>query len=366
MKSNNNLKIVSLFSGCGGLDLGFKKAGFDIIWANEYDKVIWESFEKNFPTITLDKRSISDIPVNEIPDCDGIIGGPPCQSWSEAGAGKGKNDKRGKLFWEYIRILEDKKPKFFLAENVSGILSKRHKESFDQILEDFEKAGYDIYHKLLNANDFGVAEDRDRVIIIGFRKDLKINFLYPIPLNFKPKLIDIILDLKDNALPALEKNYANKLCNLSMINHEYMIGGFSSMYMSRNRVRNWHEPSFTIQAGGRQAPIHPDAPKMIKVKEDKFEFNISEIEKYRRLSVRECLRIQDFPDNFNLYYKNVSDGYKMVGNAVPVGLAYHVADSIHKSLIGSNSDQIKQGKVEHNINIIKSNFKSTNNNLVKL
>ena len=116
-----------MFSGCGGLDLGFKKAGFDIIWANEYDKSIWKTFEYNFPKTKLDKRSIADISSSEIPNADGVIGGPPCQSWSEAGAGRGINDCRGQLFYEYIRMLKDKKPLFFLAENVSGMLLDRHK-----------------------------------------------------------------------------------------------------------------------------------------------------------------------------------------------------------------------------------------------
>jgi DNA (cytosine-5)-methyltransferase 1 len=107
------MKVVSLFTGAGGLDLGFKKAGFDVIWANEFDSTIWETFEKNFPETKLDRRSIVDIPTYDVPFTDGIIGGPPCQSWSEAGAGRGINDKRGQLFFEYIRLLKDKQPAFF-------------------------------------------------------------------------------------------------------------------------------------------------------------------------------------------------------------------------------------------------------------
>jgi DNA (cytosine-5)-methyltransferase 1 len=133
-------KIVSLFTGAGGLDLGFEKAGFTTIWANEFDRNIWETFEYNFPNAKLDKRSIVDITPNEIPDCEGIIGGPPCQSWSEAGTGFGINDKRGQLFFDYIRILKVKQPKFFLVENVSGILNSKHKKAFDSFLEQFESA----------------------------------------------------------------------------------------------------------------------------------------------------------------------------------------------------------------------------------
>jgi DNA (cytosine-5)-methyltransferase 1 len=103
---NSNIKIASFFSGAGGLDLGFKKAGFDIIWANEYDKTIWETFEYNFPSTTIDKRSITKVLASEVPNVIGIIGGPPCQSWSEAGAGRGIEDKRGQLFFDYIRILK--------------------------------------------------------------------------------------------------------------------------------------------------------------------------------------------------------------------------------------------------------------------
>ena len=108
-------RVVSLFSGAGGLDKGFEKAGFDIIWANEYDSSIWETFEYNFPNTYLDKRSIRNVPSIDIPECIGIIGGPPCQSWSEAGALRGIEDERGQLFYEFIRILRDKKPLFFLA-----------------------------------------------------------------------------------------------------------------------------------------------------------------------------------------------------------------------------------------------------------
>jgi DNA (cytosine-5)-methyltransferase 1 len=140
----SKLKLVSLFTGAGGLDLGFEKAGFEIVWANEFDKSIWETFELNFPHTKLDKRSIVDIQSSDMPKVDGIIGGPPCQSWSEAGAGRGISDSRGQLFHDYIRLLKKKQPKFFLAENVSGILSSRHSEAFANILKEFESAGYII------------------------------------------------------------------------------------------------------------------------------------------------------------------------------------------------------------------------------
>lgn len=117
---------------------------------------------------------------------------------------------------------------------------------------------------------------------------------------------------------------------MSIANHEYMIGGFSSIFMSRNRVRMWNEPSFTIQAGGRHAPLHPQAPKMQYVAKDKFAFATDSEDQYRRLSVRECARIQTFPDNFIFYYQMVADGYKMIGNTVR--FAYHLANAIKAQL----------------------------------
>jgi DNA (cytosine-5)-methyltransferase 1 len=149
------MKIVSLFTGAGGLDKGFEAAGFETIWANEFDKAIWETFEKNFPKTMLDKRSIREVPSDEIPDCDGIVGGPPCQSWSEAGALRGIKDKRGQLFFEFIRILRDKKPKFFLAENVSGMLAPRHKDALENIKSLFTESNYNLSFLLLNAVDYG-------------------------------------------------------------------------------------------------------------------------------------------------------------------------------------------------------------------
>jgi DNA (cytosine-5)-methyltransferase 1 len=330
---NGKPKIVSFFSGAGGLDKGFENAGFDVIWANEYDKDIWETFAKNHPNTILDRRSITDIKSSEVPDCDGIIGGPPCQSWSEAGSLRGIKDKRGQLFFEFIRILADKQPKFFLAENVSGMLLERHSRALENIKEMFGECGYDLSFETLNASDFGVPQDRKRVFFIGYRKDLKMKFTFPEPTTNKERITleQAIGDLKNSVIPAASGNYTNgDKCKVP--NHEYMTGGFSSMFMSRNRVRGWDEISFTIQAGGRHAPIHPQAPKMILIGQDQREFVKGKEKLYRRLSVRECARIQTFPDDYKFYYKNIANGYKMIGNAVPVNLAFALAKKIRSDL----------------------------------
>lgn len=327
------MKIVSFFAGAGGLDLGFQKAGFDVIWANEYDSEIWETYEKNHKHTFLDKRSIVDIPSNQVPDCDGIIGGPPCQSWSEAGSKRGIADKRGQLFYEFMRILADKKPKFFLAENVSGMLLPAHKDALANIKEMFNEIGYDLSFQLLNVSSFGIPQDRKRVFFIGYRKDLGLKFQFPRPSTIENKITleQVISDLKDSVLPAKVGNYTNgDKCKI--VNHEYMIGGFSSMYMSRNRVRTWDEVSFTIQAGGRHAPIHPQAPTMKFIEQNIREFVKGKEHLYRRLSVRECARIQTFPDDFIFHYSSVVAGYKMIGNAVPVRMAKILGQQIFQDL----------------------------------
>lgn len=329
------MNIISLFSGCGGLDLGFEKAGFYVSVANEFDKNIWETFKVNHPNTRLIEGDIRNIKEEDFPsEVDGIIGGPPCQSWSEAGSLKGIEDDRGKLFYEYIRILKNKQPKFFLAENVSGMLADRHSEAVKNILEMFKKCGYDVTLTLVNAKDYGVAQERKRVFYIGFRKDLNIKFNFPKGSteddDKKITLRDVIWDLKDTAVPAGEKNQHNPN---AINNNEYFIGSYSPIFMSRNRVKSWDEQAFTVQASGRQCQIHPQAPKMIKVATNDCRFVEGKENLYRRMTIREIARIQGFPDSFKFIYKNTNDAYKMIGNAVPVNLAYEVASAIKKVLI---------------------------------
>ncbi len=341
-------KIISLFSGCGGLDLGFKKAGFEIIWANEFNDKIWETYEYNHPETNLDKRSIVDIDSTEIPYADGIIGGPPCQSWSLAGSMGGIEDNRGQLFYEYARILRDKKPKFFLAENVPGIISKSHIDEFKKIIALFEEIGYSVNYKKVDSADYGVPQNRKRVIIIGFRKDLNLKFEFPEKTHSdhneeKPNIVKLKDSIKDlpEPKPSKEKNYAND--NLKINAHEYFTGDYSSRFMSRNRRRKWTQPGYTVEASGRHSKIHPDSPKMVKVAKDKREFRGEG--KPRRLSIRESARIQTFPDNFKFFYKKLNDGYKMVGNAVPVRLAEVMAKAIKQHLenvdLNKNNSKIK-------------------------
>ena len=341
------MKLVSLFAGAGGLDMGFEKAGYDIVVANEFDSSIWETYEKNHKAPLL-RGDICQISSDAFPDCDGIIGGPPCQSWSEAGSLRGINDPRGQLFFEYIRILKDKQPAFFLAENVKGMMAQRHNDAVKGIIAQFEDAGYDVYLSLLNASDYKIAQDRKRVFYIGFRKDLRACFSFPQPYVNKLTLKDVIYDLRNTAIPAAPKNKTNG-DDCIIPNHEYFTGAYSTIFMSRNRVRQWDEQAFTVQASGRQCQLHPQAPVMPKVAKDLNKFVEGQVHLYRRLTVRECARIQGFPDNFIFYYKDLNDGYKMIGNAVPINLAFEIANEIKKalSIVGYSASNEKKELVKN-------------------
>ena len=318
------MRIVSLFAGCGGLDWGFEHAGFDVVWANENDPTIHETYRLNHPKTTLNIQDIRTLTGADVPDCDGIIGGPPCQAWSEGGKQRGIEDPRGQLFLDYIRIVKKKKPKFFLIENVQGILQDKHKDSLAMFMSSLEEAGYNITYELLNAADYKIPQDRFRVFFIGIRKDLNNEYIFPdaatvIPITLKQAIGDIVEQ------PCFFGDEKMQQGNQLRKNHDVYIGAFDAKYMARNRVRGWDDVSFTMQAQARNAPLHPQAPKMTFVNSNLRQFAKGYEHLYRRLSVRECARIQTFPDNFHFIYDHVTDGYKMVGNAVPPRLSWFLA-----------------------------------------
>ena len=167
MLKKNKPKVVSLFSGCGGLDLGFKRAGFDILWANDFDKDSIKTYTQNLGNHAV-FGDITKIPSNEIPsDFDVLLGGFPCQGFSVANTKRSMKDKRNFLYLEMLRIIRDKKPKFFVAENVKGILSIEKGAVMRMILDDFRKIGYEVEFRVLTASDYGVPQHRERVFIIG-------------------------------------------------------------------------------------------------------------------------------------------------------------------------------------------------------
>ncbi|MEI3614960.1 DNA cytosine methyltransferase [Pseudogracilibacillus sp. SO30301A] len=347
---HDKLNVVSLFSGCGGLDLGLELAGLDVvlgkekvnqllknkldfmnqrekslfhtIYTNDIFKEANQSYQLNFPkTILQHERDIRKI--KDFPDCNIVLGGFPCPGFSEAGP-RLIDDERNFLYIHFIRSLIQAKPRFFIAENVKGLLTLGKGEVVNQIIQDFESAGYNVIYKLVNARDYGVPQMRERVFIIGVRDDMDFNYEFPAPTHGEEPglqpfvtLKDAIYDLKDNP-------------------GDFFEGSFSPIYLSRNRKKNWNEQSFTIQASGRQAPLHPGGEPMKKITADHWILPGNQ-DDHRRLSIKEIARIQTFPDWFEF-----SDGnkqsiskngrldkiYKQIGNAVPVELARAISTPI--------------------------------------
>ena len=199
------MKVVSFFAGCGGLDLGFEQAGFHVVWANEFEPSVHATYEKNHPDTILCKDDITTIDPKIIPDCDGFIGGPPCQSWSVAGRQQGLDDKRGQLFITYIEMIKTKMPKFFLIENVKGLLDEKFKDVFEDFLSRLDEIGYDVKYRLLDAVDYEAPQNRERVFLIGFRHDLGIDYHFPQPSpNKQLTLKDAIGDITAIPIPCEE------------------------------------------------------------------------------------------------------------------------------------------------------------------
>lgn len=331
------MKVVSFFSGCGGLDLGFEQAGFEVIWANDNDPAVFETYLLNHPHTYLCRKDMRELTMEEIPECDGFIGGPPCQSWSEGGKQQGLDDERGRMFLTYIHFIQAKQPKFFVIENVKGILSDKHFPTFKKMLGQLKDAGYVVHYQLMNAAHYYVPQERFRVIVVGVRNDIDVKYQFPKP----DTSCFITLRQAIGEITEEPRKYTSELVDMEYekwLNHDVYMGPFDDRYMARNRVRGWNEVSYTMQAKARNCPLHPQAPKMVYVSRDKQIFRPGFEHLYRRLSVRECARIQTFPDHFRFIYHDVCDGYKMVGNAVPPRLGRAIAESIRECFASVSSE----------------------------
>lgn len=325
--------INSFFAGCGGLDLGFEQAGFHVAWANEFDPHCRATYIRNHPNTDFVLGDICKINPNTIPDCDGFIGGPPCQSWSVGGKQKGLDDERGQLFLKYIELINAKKPKFFVIENVKGILDDKFKNVFEDFVNKLDSAGYDVQWALLDAVNYRIPQNRERVFFVGFRKELDITFNFPSPTCVEPITLEqAIGDItkEPNRFSGDMTKGSDKRVDkdIQYPNHDVLSSKFGSFYYKGNRRRGWQQPSFTINATAEFAPLHPSSPKMMYYGHENWNFQKDKLEEYRRLSVRECARIQTFPDSFIFDYDNIKDAYKMIGNAVPPRLGNEIAKSI--------------------------------------
>lgn len=318
MSSGNGYTLASLFCGAGGLDLGFHKAGFSCLWANDFNQDACDTFAK-WSGATVVCGDIGKVDYADIPATDVINGGFPCQGFSAGGPRK-LDDSRNSLYRHFVRLVEEKKPKAFVAENVKGLLTIGGSDDVVRaILSDFADKGYDVSLTLVNAADYGVPEDRMRTIIVGVRRDLESRFYMPKPFAEKKTLKDA---LEGVAEPAPED-----ICQAA----------YSSRYMSRNRKRGWDEQSFTIPAMAKQVALWPGSPDMIKVDKDLWKFGDADLpegkQTTRRLSWQEAAAVQTFPSDME-FCGDLTSKYKQIGNAVPPQLGLVVASRLKDILDG--------------------------------
>ena len=341
MKRNINFngpKLVSLFSGCGGMDIGFEQAGFNRIWANDFDADAQATFRLNLGEI--DGRDIREVSAEEIPDCDIITAGFPCQPFSNAGNRKGVNDSRGMLYLECLRIIKAKKPKVFLFENVKGLMSSKYidgRNLVEVIAGDLNEMGYRVTYKVLNAVDYGVPQRRERLIMIGIRDDLGKTFVFPdaVPENETQKLrnvLNIPSDIPNQVSWPLSPQAMSLLPHIPEggswkdIPYELLPPRLQKI---RDNMRRYHAPKFYRRFGLNEingtitASAQPENCGIIHPIEN------------RRYTIREVARIQSFPDDYLFFdssLKEITAAYKVIGNAVPCGLAKAIAEAIMKQV----------------------------------
>lgn len=334
-----SLNTISLFSGAGGLDLGLINAGFNIVFANDNFKPAAENYRYNIGEISED--DILNIHADDLPEADVVVGGFPCQPFSNAGNRLGTDDERGNLYLEILRIIAAKKPKIVIMENVRGILSMKNKDGtklMDTIVTLLEETspGYQVKYKLLKSSDYGVPQNRFRVFIIGIRSDIKIDFQFPQPINsdYETLTVGAAINNVDN-LPNQDEVWEFSQQSQELIPmipeggswknipYEYLpdrmkkIRDNMKRYRSPNFYRRFarHEINGTITAAAT-----PENCGIIHPVED------------RRYSVREIARIQSFPDEYIFVGDSISSKYTIIGNAVPPKMAEALGNAIVEQL----------------------------------
>jgi DNA (cytosine-5)-methyltransferase 1 len=338
-------KTVSLFSGCGGLDLGFignfkvfknkhlkefSSNSFEVVWANEIDGNAAETYKNNIGKhIVCD--DIKNIKVEDIPECDVVLGGFPCQDFSIAGKRKGFESERGNLYKEMIRVIKLKEPKAFVAENVKNIINPklididRNQPVIKTIIEDFSELGYDVKYKCLYAPDYGIPQRRERVIIVGTRKDLNLDFKYPISMDGSMTSKEAIDDLWGKELD--DKIYNHNQISLAKFRPPSKVGTQGNQMIPADGPSHVMRAEHHMNIQGHYRTHHPEG-------------DISNRNYWRRLTVREAARLQTFPDKFK-FHGNKSSTYKQVGNAVPPILGWYIAKALEVVLKKTRSQSKK-------------------------
>lgn len=340
MERREPYKIVSLFSGCGGLDLGLEMAGFKVIWANDIDKHAVMTYRHNIGNIV--EGDIRNIDTQGIPDCDVVVAGFPCQPFSSAGNRLGVEDERGTLYEECLRVIDAKKPLAVIFENVRGILSIKNKDGSllcDSIVELLERIepGYDVQYKLLRASDYGVPQQRYRVVFVAFRKDLNVKYEFPRPTHSPddPTLtVGHIINVPDGT-PNQEEVWELSPQSKKLVPYIPEGGSWKDIPYEilpprlkkiRDDMRKYRAPNFYRRFARNEingtitAAATPENCGILHPIEN------------RRYSVREIARIQSFPDDFVFVSDSIPAKYRMIGNAVPPLLGKAIGESVKKCL----------------------------------
>lgn len=310
----NGLTVLELFCGGGLGAIGFKAAGYAIVKALDFDKNAVKAYRHNFGDY-VEQADISAVDIDSLPNTDVIFGGPPCQDFSVAGKGAGADGERGKLVWRYLEIIERKQPKAFIFENVKGLITKRHRPTFDALIEKFNEIGYEISWKVINAWHYGVAQKRERVFIVGIRKDLGFKFEFQKPLedDYQTKVLrDVIGDLPEPSKVNNHENIENKLVKRR---EDSTFVGNKLEYI----VQKWDAPCNTVTESARKGDsiAHP-LP--------------------RRFTVRECLRIQSAPDTYVLPDDiSLSAQYRIVGNGIASRVAWYIGRALADQLASASN-----------------------------
>lgn len=316
------LKVASLFCGCGGTDVGllgnfdflgkhYDSNNMEIVYANDIDDNACRIFEENFG-IKPDNRDIRQVSSSELPDFDILTGGFPCQSFSIIAQNPkrlGVKDNRGKLFFEMCRILRDKQPKCFIAENVKGLLTANQRSAFPLIMEEFRNSGYNVKHMVLNSANYGVPQKRERVIIVGFRKDLHIDFTFPNQVITDEDLFEPLKKVIDNTVD--EKYYFSERAVEGMMKKREK--------MNKGRAQDIEKPCNTVGAHLAKVSLNSTDPVL------------KSGNRYRRFTPREVARIQSFPEKFSLVGTETAQ-YRALGNAIPPVMIWYVANKVQNSL----------------------------------
>lgn len=299
------MRVVSLFSGAGGLDLGLIRAGHEIVWANDFDYDSTETYKENIGDHIV-CGDVAEVDVSDIPDADVVVGGFPCQGYSQANLRRTVEDPRNNLFQQFSRILRGKQPKYFLAENVKGLLSLDGGQALEKVLREFESAGYRVRYQVLNAADFGVPQKRNRLIFLGTRSDVSTELEpeFPVPTHAHPDRVTGALRTWVSVQDALNVVPDPEAESVGVPNQTFSRYKVSIRDFTGHRATDPTMPAPTILArgnggGGVCALPHPRG--------------------HRRMSIRESASIQTFPLDFEFVGK-MGSAYRQVGNAVPVEL----------------------------------------------